>query len=109
MFIAAATYLLRIPLLEAVGGVLLVWIAVKLVREDTGGGQGDGHEVKSATSLYQAVWVILVADAVMSLDNVIAVAGAAAGHLFLVALGIGFSIPLGRLGSRRATAAQRMG
>ena len=94
VFIAAATYLLRIPLLEAVGGVLLVWIALKLVREDTGGDEGDGHQVKSATSLYQAVWVILVADAVMSLDNVIAVAGAAAGHLLLVALGIGFSIPL---------------
>jgi YjbE family integral membrane protein len=95
VFIAAATYLLRIPLLQAVGGVLLVWIAYKLVRQEPGGDEGgDGHQVKSATSLYQAIWVILVADAVMSLDNVIAVAGAAAGEMVLVALGIGFSIPL---------------
>lgn len=91
VFIAAATYLLRIPLLQAVGGVLLVWIALKLVLEDTG---GDGHTVKAATSLGQAIWIILVADAVMSLDNVIAVAGAAGGELLLVVIGIGFSIPL---------------
>jgi YjbE family integral membrane protein len=94
VFIAAATYLLRIPLLEAVGAVLLVWIALKLVREEQGGDEAGGHEVNSAMSLYQAVWVILVADTVMSLDNVLAVAGAAAGELFLVALGIGLSIPL---------------
>jgi YjbE family integral membrane protein len=92
LFITIATYMLKIPLLQAIGGLLLVWIALKLVREEPG--TGGGHDVKSATSLYHAIWVILVADAVMSLDNVIAVAGAAAGELLLVALGIGFSIPL---------------
>ena len=91
VFIAAATYLLRIPLLQAVGGVLLVWIALKLVFEDAG---GEDHAVKPATSLGHAIWIILVADAVMSLDNVIAVAGAAGGELLLVVIGIGFSLPL---------------
>jgi YjbE family integral membrane protein len=93
VFIAAATYLLRIPLLQAAGGVVLVWIALKLVLDDAGGG---GHALKPAapTSLAHAIWIILAADAVMSLDNVIAVAGAAGGDLLLVVLGIGFSLPL---------------
>ncbi len=90
VFIAVATYLLRIPLLQAIGGLLLVWIAVKLVLQEGGG----THHVKPATSMLQAIWIILVADAVMSLDNVIAVAGAAGGDLFLVVIGIGLSLPL---------------
>jgi YjbE family integral membrane protein len=90
LFITAATYLLTIPLLQAVGGLLLAWIAVKLVLQEN----GESHGMKDATSLPQAIWVILVADAVMSLDNVLAVAGAAGGELLLVVIGIGFSLPL---------------
>ncbi len=93
LFIAIITYLLRIPLLQFAGGLLLIWIAVKLVRQgnDDGGG-GDG--VRHGSSLWEAIWIIIVADVTMSLDNVLAVAGAAHGNLWLVVFGIAFSIPL---------------
>jgi YjbE family integral membrane protein len=89
-FIVVATWLLSIPLLQVVGGLLLVWIAVRLVRQD---GAGDAH-VRHGTTLSQAIWIIMVADAVMSLDNVLAVAAAAQGHFVLVVFGIGLSLPL---------------
>jgi YjbE family integral membrane protein len=91
-FIAVATYLLSIPLLQVGGGLLLLWIAVKLVRQSAEGG---GHRgVRNGTTLGEAIWIIVIADVVMSLDNVIAVAGAAAGDLGLVLFGIGLSIPI---------------
>jgi YjbE family integral membrane protein len=89
-FIVVATWLLSIPLLQAVGGLLLVWIALRLVRQD---GAGDAH-VRHGTTLSQAIWIIMVADAAMSLDNVLAVAAAAHGDLLLVVLGIGLSLPV---------------
>jgi YjbE family integral membrane protein len=92
-FIAIISQLLRIPFLQAVGGLILIWIAVKLVRQDAGGGE-EGHRVRQGTTLWEAVWVIIVADVIMSLDNVLAVAGAAHGDLLLVAFGIGLSIPI---------------
>jgi len=92
VFIAIVSHLLDIPLLEFVGGLMLVWIAFKLVRQSADG-DGDGH-VRHGTTLMEAIWVIIVADAVMSLDNVIGVAGAAEGHLGLVAFGIALSIPI---------------
>ena len=92
IFIAIITYLLKIPLLQFVGGLLLIWIAVKLVRQ--GGGGEDASHVRHGTSLLEAVWVIIVADVVMSLDNVLAVAGAAHGNLLLVVFGVGLSLPL---------------
>ncbi|HSF06536.1 MAG TPA: TerC family protein [Methylomirabilota bacterium] len=92
IFITIITYLLRIPLLQFVGGVLLIWIALKLVRQ-TAGEEGEGH-VRQGTSLFEAIWIIIVADVVMSLDNVLAVAGAAHGNLVLVVFGIAFSLPL---------------
>jgi YjbE family integral membrane protein len=92
LFIALATYLLTVPLLQVVGGILLVWIAFKLVRQTS---EGDDHgKVRHGTTLLQAIWIIIVADVVMSLDNVIAVAGAAEGDLELVIFGIGLSIPI---------------
>jgi YjbE family integral membrane protein len=90
-FIFIATFLLRIPFLQLIGGALLVWIAIKLVRQV--GGEGEGH-VRQGTSLLEAIWVIIVADAVMSLDNVLAVAAAAHGDMTLVIFGIGLSIPI---------------
>lgn len=91
MFITVITFLLRVPLLQVAGGLVLVWIAVKLVRQE--GGEGEGH-VRQGTTLLEAVWIIIVADVVMSLDNVLAVAGAAHGDLVLVAFGIALSLPL---------------
>lgn len=90
VFIGVATYLLRIPFLQTVGALLLMWIAFKLIRQESGG----EAEVRQGTSLRDAVWIIVVADAVMSLDNVLAVAAAAHGDLVLVVFGIALSLPL---------------
>ena len=90
LFIAIVSALLTIPLLQFAGGLLLLWIAVRLVRP---GGGGEGP-VRHGTSLRQAVWIIVVADVTMSLDNVLAVAAAAHGDFLLVAVGIGLSLPI---------------
>ena len=90
LFIAVVSLLLRIPLLQLAGGLLLLWIALKLVRP---GGTGEG-EVRAGASLWTAIWIILVADVTMSLDNVLAVAAAARGDLILVVFGIALSLPL---------------
>ena len=89
-FIVVATWLLKIPLLQVVGGLLLVWIALRLVRQDAA---GDAH-VRQGTTLREAVWIIMVADAAMSIDNVLAVAAAAQGEMLLVLIGIGLSLPI---------------
>jgi YjbE family integral membrane protein len=91
-FIGVATYLLAVPYLQAVGGLLLLWIAYKLVRPQQA--HGDGHGVRQGATLREAIWIIIVADAVMSLDNVLAVAAAAHGEMMLVVIGIGLSLPL---------------
>ena len=93
VFIGIISSLLKIPLLQFVGGLLLIWIAMKLVRQSAGG-EGEGGHVRQGTSLLEAVWIIIVADVVMSLDNVLAVAGAAHGDMKLVVFGIALSLPL---------------
>ncbi len=90
LFIAVVSALLTIPLLRVIGGLLLLWVAVKLVRP---GGHEEG-DVRHGASLRQAVWIIVVADVTMSLDNVLAVAAAAHGDLILVAVGIMLSLPI---------------
>jgi YjbE family integral membrane protein len=90
LFIAVVSALLSIPLLRAAGGLLLLWIAIRLVRP---GGAAEGH-VRRGTSLRQAIWIIVVADVTMSLDNVLAVAAAAHGDMLLVSLGIALSLPI---------------
>ncbi len=90
-FIAVVSQLLRIPFLQAVGGLVLIWIAFKLVSQDEGKGTG---KVRHGTTLWEAIWIIIVADLIMSLDNVLAVAAAARGDLILVVFGIGLSIPI---------------
>jgi YjbE family integral membrane protein len=90
LFITVATLLLKVPFLQLIGGLLLLWIAVKLVRQQTG---AEGH-VRHGGSLRESVWIIIVADAVMSLDNVLAVAAAAHGDLTLVVFGIALSLPI---------------
>ncbi len=90
LFIAIVSALLTIPLLRFAGGLLLLWIAVRLVRP---GGTDEG-EVRHGASLRQAVWIIVVADVTMSLDNVLAVAAAAHGDFVLVTIGIALSLPI---------------
>jgi YjbE family integral membrane protein len=97
VFIFVATWLLKLPFLQLAGGLLLLWIAIKLVRPPGGGEAGPG--VREAASLRDAVWTIIVADVVMSLDNVLAVAGAARGDMTLIVIGITLSLPLVVFGS----------
>ena len=86
-----ALQLLALPLLKVVGALLLLWIGVKLLRPEDEGGHAS---VAGSTTLMGAIKTIIVADAVMSLDNVIAVAGAAKGSMALVVFGILVSIPI---------------
>ena len=92
------------PYLKLVGGLLLLWVAVKLVAEDAGDGE---DKVRRATSLWSAVWIVTVADIVMSLDNVIAIAASAetaaaqvdAAHALvmkasLIVFGLATSVPV---------------
>jgi YjbE family integral membrane protein len=90
-----AVQLLKIPYLQALGGLLLVWIAVELL---VAGDETDAaHHAQS--SLAGAVKTILVADVVMSLDNTLAIAGVAKGDWTLLIVGLGLSIPLIVVGS----------
>lgn len=91
IFAAFIVHLLAVPYLKIVGGALLFWIAIKLLLPEEGDG-GDG--VDPARNLFQAVKTIVIADAVMSLDNVVAIAAAAKGEIVLLALGLVISIPL---------------
>jgi len=90
LFVTLVSYLLQWPFLRLVGGGLLVWIAVRLVRPDG----GDSSQVRHGTSFWEAMWIIIIADVTMSLDNVLAIAAAAHGDLLLVVLGIGLSLPI---------------
>ncbi len=90
-----AVELLRLPYLKLVGGVLLLWIAVQLLLPEE---EGEAHGGKSV-GFWSALKTILIADLVMSLDNVIAVAAAAKGSLVLLVLGLAISIPLVIFGS----------
>ncbi|MFN8940525.1 MAG: TerC family protein [Acidobacteriota bacterium] len=83
--------MMNLPWLHLVGGILILWIAVKVLLMDE---PEDASHVKAAGGLMQAVWIILVADITMSLDNVLAVAGASHGNLWLLIFGLGLSIPL---------------
>lgn len=84
-----AAYLLRVPFIEMVGGLLLLWIAIKLLRNDE-----EKTDIEQGTSLWAAVKTIIVADFVMGLDNVLGVAGAAGGNIYLLIAGLALSIPI---------------
>lgn len=90
-----AVEMLKWPYLKLIGAVLLLWIAVKLLIPEDGGEDG----ITASGSMAAAIKTILIADLVMSLDNVIAVAAAAKGSLTLLILGLGISIPLVIFGS----------
>jgi YjbE family integral membrane protein len=95
IFAAVVTYLLYIPFIQVVGGLLLVWIAWKLVHDDEG---DEEDRVQAGESAWDAIRIIIIADAVMSLDNVIALVQAARidGEVSFLLLGIGLAttIPL---------------
>ena len=84
-----AVYLMQLPYLKIVGSLLLLWIAVKLLSEDEGEGRVEGH-----SNMLGAVKTIIVADLVMSLDNVLGVAAAANDDFMLLTAGLLISIPL---------------
>jgi YjbE family integral membrane protein len=86
--------LLALPFVKLVGGLLLLWIAVKLASDER-----QRKPISAAASVLAAVWLIVVADAVMSLDNMIAVAAAAKGSVLLVIFGLALSVPLIVFGS----------
>ncbi|QHT60320.1 TerC family protein [Paenibacillus lycopersici] len=82
-------YLLKVPWLMVAGGVLLLWIAYKLLVDT------DAHDdIQAGNTLWQSVRTIVIADAAMGVDNVIAVAGAGHGSILLVVLGLLISIPI---------------
>ena len=88
--------LLNIPFLKGVGGLLLVWIAFKLLVEDD---EPKGTDHHNHGNLASAVKTILIADAVMSLDNMLAIAAVSKGNYLLLAFGLALSIPLVVFGS----------
>lgn len=94
-FAAIIVYLLQIPYVNLIGGALLLWIAYKVLVEE----EADA-DIKAHNSLFHAIRTIIIADAVMSLDNVVAVAGAAHGHIGMIALGVLISIPIMIFGSK---------
>jgi YjbE family integral membrane protein len=84
-----AAQLLQIQLIKFIGGAVILWVAVKLFVE----GAPDEEVKREAKTLWQAIWLIIIADITMSTDNVLAVAGASKGNLFLLIFGLGLSIP----------------
>ena len=91
-----AVQLLLLPYVQLVGAALLLWIGIKLVAED----EGDGPEIAASDRLMSAVKTVIIADLVMSLDNVIGVAAAAKGSLLLLIFGLVISIPLVVVGAQ---------
>ncbi|MCM3161052.1 MULTISPECIES: TerC family protein [Metabacillus] len=90
----AVVWLLAIPGLHLVGGLLLVFIAYKLLVDDN-----DHGDVKAGDSFWAAIRTVIIADALMGLDNVLAVAGASHGNMLLVVIGLLISVPVVMWGS----------
>jgi YjbE family integral membrane protein len=90
IFTIVVQHLLDVPWLKLVGGLVLLWIAVKLLHGD----EASEDSVRSGANLWDAVKIVAIADIVMSLDNVLAIAAAAGGHTGLIIMGLIISIPL---------------
>lgn len=84
-----AAQLLLVKFVKFIGGALIIWIGTKLFIE----GAPEEEVDRQVKTLWQAIWVIVIADITMSTDNVLAVAGASKGNLFLLIFGLGLSIP----------------
>lgn len=91
---AVASYLLTIPYVEVVGAILLLWIGIKLLVPEN-----EDESVSASDNFWGAVKTIIIADIVMSLDNVLGMAGAANGHMALLFVGMVITIPLILFGS----------
>jgi YjbE family integral membrane protein len=90
-----AAQLLMISYVKFIGGALIFWIALKLLVQDV-----DADETgREAKSIWGAIWIIVVADVTMSVDNILALAGASKGNLFLLLFGLALSVPLVVFGS----------
>jgi YjbE family integral membrane protein len=90
IFAGAITWLFELPYLKLAGGVALLYIGARLlVRSDH-----DGRQVEPAVRLWRAVWIVVVADVVMSFDNILALVEIANGDVVLLAIGLAISIPL---------------
>ena len=89
IFTLMVVWLMEIPYLKLVGGLLLLWIAVKLLTDEA-----DEASVKESDTIWNAVRTVAIADMVMSLDNVIAIAAAAKGSIPLIVFGLCLSVPL---------------
>lgn len=96
IFCGIVNFLLTVPYLKLVGGVLLIWIGVKLLTEEEEEGEG---KIKAHGTLLAAVGTITVANTVMSLDNAIAMAAAAHGDMTMIAIGLVLSVPVIMLGA----------
>lgn len=84
-----AVIILKIPYIQTIGALMLMYIAFKLLSED------DGHaDIKQASTLFSAIWTIIIADFIMSLDNVLGIAAVAEGRYMMIIFGVGLSIPL---------------
>lgn len=94
IFCAIIGLLLDVPFLKLVGGALLFWIGIKLVLQED-----EDANIKAHENIWAAIWTIIVADAVMSLDNAIAIAAAARGDFTLIVIGLVISIPIIVLGA----------
>jgi YjbE family integral membrane protein len=86
-----AVSLLQLPYLKLIGSVLLVWIGIKLIAEEDA---EEGHDVQASDKMFSAIRTVVVADLVMSIDNVLGVAAAARGSLLLLIFGLALSVPL---------------
>jgi len=82
--------LLNMSFVKLIGGAVIIWIAVKLLTEGT----KDESHVKEASGIWQALWIIIVADLSMGIDNMLAVGAASHGNLFLLLFGLLLSIPM---------------
>lgn len=91
IFTVIIAQLMGLPFLKLIGGVALLWIAIKLIVPEEAHGE---DSVKAGESLWRAVRIVAIADIVMSLDNVIAIAAAAKGDLTLIVFGLVVSIPM---------------
>jgi YjbE family integral membrane protein len=85
-------WLMAVPYIKIIGALLLLWIGVKMLVPEHGHDEEGG--TNAGASVWGAIWTIIIADAVMSLDNVIAIAAAANGSITLIGLGLAISVPL---------------
>ncbi len=94
IFCAIIGVLMGAPYLKLIGGALLLWIGIKLITEEE-----EESDIKAHATAWAAIWTIVVADAVMSLDNAIAIAASAHGNFALIVFGLLLSVPIIMLGA----------